>query len=307
MKAVRIHGYGDRPAVEDIPTPEPGPDQVLVRVEAASLNPLDLKLQQGFMHGFYPLEFPYTVGTDFAGTIERVGSKVSGWHEGDKIVARNQETSGGGLAEYAVISADLLAKVPTSVPIASAAGLPTVAGTAWQALFEVAQVKPNHVVLVHGGAGGVGSFAVQYARAAGAKVIATASGPGVEIARKLGANEVVDYETTDFTQAVSNVDFVLDTVGGETQQRSYTVLRPGGTLIATPSPPDEDAARERGVNAVFVVHSSDASRLKRVVDDVDRTGTTILVDRTVALDAIDEAVAHLATGHAHGKILFAVS
>lgn len=306
MKAVRIHGYGDRPTVEDIPTPEPGPDQVLVRVEAASLNPLDLKLQQGFMQGFYPLEFPYTVGTDFAGTIERVGSKVSGWHEGDKIVARNQETSGGGLAEYAVISADLLAKVPTSVPIASAAGLPTVAGTAWQALFEVAQVKPNHVVLVHGGAGGVGSFAVQYARAAGAKVIATASGPGVEIARKLGANEVVDYETTDFTQAVSNVDFVLDTVGGETQQRSYTVLRPGGTLIATPSPPDEDAARERGVNAVFVVHSSDASRLKRVVDDVDRTGTTILVDRTVALDAIDEAVAHLATGHAHGKILFAV-
>lgn len=306
MKAVRIHGYGDRPTVEDIPTPEPGPDQVLVRVEAASLNPLDLKLQQGFMQGFYPLEFPYTVGTDFAGTIERVGSEVSGWHEGDKIVARNQETSGGGLAEYAVISADLLAKVPTSVPIASAAGLPTVAGTAWQALFEVAQVKPNHVVLVHGGAGGVGSFAVQYARAAGAKVIATASGPGVEIARKLGADEVIDYEATDFTQAVSNVDFVLDTVGGETQQRSYTVLRPGGTLIATPSPPDEDAARERGVNAVFVVHSSDASRLKRVVDDVDRTGTTILVDRTVALDAIDEAVAHLATGHVHGKILFAV-
>ena len=140
------------------------------------------------MHDFFPLSFPYTMGTDLAGTVERVGSGVVGWSEGEEVIARADPTSGGALAELAVVPASYLVRAPTSVSMELAAGIPTVAGTAWQALFEVADLKRGQTVLVHAGAGGVGSFAIQFARAAGARVIATASGTGIEIARRLGAD-----------------------------------------------------------------------------------------------------------------------
>ena len=192
MKAARIHGYNAAPMLEDVPTPEINSTDVLVRVAAASLNPLDVKLQKGFMHDFFPLSFPYTLGTDLAGTIEKVGSDVAVWRQGDEIVARVDPTSGGALAEFAVVPASYLVKAPTSVPIEQAAGIGTAGGTAWQALFEVADLKKGQTILVHAGAGGVGSFAVQFARSAGARVIATASGDGIDIARRLGADQVID-------------------------------------------------------------------------------------------------------------------
>lgn len=305
MKAARIHGYEAAPILEDVPTPEIGSADVLVRVAAASLNPLDVKLQKGFMHDFFPLSFPYTLGTDLAGTIEKVGPDVAGWSRGDEIVARVDPTSGGALAEFAVVPASHLAKAPTSVPIEQAAGIGTAGGTAWQALFEVADLRKGQTILVHAGAGGVGSFAIQFARSAGARVIATASGDGIDIARRLGADQVIDYKAENFADKVSDLDVVLDTIGGETQQNSFGVLRAGGILLSITSPPDEALAKAHDVTGTFFPHMSDAGRLAKVVERVD-AGTKILIDRTLPLNSLGEAFARQASGHARGKILLVV-
>lgn len=303
MKAARLSGYDAAPTVEEIPVPEIGPDEVLVRVEAAGLNPMDNKLQMGVLHDFFPLEFPYTMGTDLAGTIERVGTNVAGWGEGDRVLARTDPTGGGALAELAAVPASYLVKVPASMPIEKAAAIPTATATAWQALFETADLQPGQTVLVHAGTGGVGSIAIQFAKAAGARVIATASGDGVEIASRLGADQVIDYRQEDFAEKVSDVDLVLDTVGGETQRRSFGVLRPGGLLLAIAEPPDEEAASAYDVKTAYVVHMSDADRLKKVIEHIDSAKTKVLVDRTAPLDSLEEAFARQGSGRARGKIL----
>ncbi len=307
MKAARIHGYGVDPVMEDVPVPEAGPDQVLVRVKAASLNPLDVKLQSGAMHGFFPLVFPYTLGTDLTGTVERTGSDVTGWQAGDAIVARLDPTSGGAVAEFALLPANYLAVAPKAVSLDDAAGIPTAAGTAWQALFEVAALRSGQSVLIHAGAGGVGSFAVQLAREAGARVIATASGTGIDIARRLGADQVIDYTSEDFTVRLSDIDLVLDTVGGETQQRSFDVLRAGGALVSTVAPPDEALAKAHNVTSSFVFHQSDAGRLGKITERLDSGTLKILVDRTVPLADFREAFQYQASGRARGKIILSVA
>jgi len=307
MRSARIHGYGMAPVLDAAPVPEIGPDQVLVRVHAASLNPLDVKLQGGAMHGFFPLTFPYTVGTDLSGTVERAGPNAGRWREGDRVVARVDPTSGGAVAEFAAVPADYLAAAPKTASLEAAAALPTAAGTAWQALFEAADLRPGQTVLVHAGAGGVGSFAIQLARIVGARVIATASGTGIDIARRRGADQVMDYRAEDFAGALSDVDVVLDTVGGETQQRSFAVLRPGGTLVSTVSPPDVSLATAHGVAATFVFHSSDAARLEKIVERVNAGALTVLLDRTVPLRDFGDAFGYQASGRARGKVVLALA
>lgn len=302
MKAARLHGYDAAPILEDIPTPEIGSTDVLVRVAAGSLNPLDVKLQQGHMHGFFPLTFPYTIGTDLAGTIEEVGSDVTGWSSGDQVVARVDPTSGGAMAEFAVVPASYLVKAPGAVSIEQAAGIGTAGATAWQALFEVAHLKKDQTILIHAGAGGVGSFAIQFARGAGARVIATASGDGIDIARRLGADQVIDYRAENFADKVSDVDVVLDTIGGGTQQNSFGTLRAGGILVSTVSPPDEALSKAHSVTGTFFPHMSDAGRLAKVVERVD-TGTRILIDRTAPLETLPEQFAFQGSGRARGKII----
>ncbi|PYE90468.1 NADP-dependent oxidoreductase [Phyllobacterium leguminum] len=303
MKAFRIAHYDAAPVVDDIQMPDVGPDEVLVRVRAASLNPLDVKMQRGFMHAYFPVNFPYTLGTDLAGTIERTGSDVTGWHKGDPVVARLDPTSGGALAEFAVVKAGYLVSAPTSLSLEDAAGIPTAAGTAWQALFEIADFKRGQSVLVHAGAGGVGSFAIQFARAIGARVIATASGTGIDIARRLGADQVIDYRSENFADKLSDIDVVLDTIGGETQQHSFNVLRSGGYLLATSSPPDEALAKAHNVAATFVFHMSDGSRLGKVIDAIDADSLKVLIDRKVPLSGLSGAFEHQASGRARGKII----
>jgi NADPH:quinone reductase-like Zn-dependent oxidoreductase len=303
VKAAQIFAYKVLPVVEDASKPKFGTDQVLVRVAAAGLNPLDNKIQQGFMHEFFPVEFPYTLGTDLAGTIEDVGADVKGWSIGDRIVARTDPSTGGAFADFAAVPARQLARLPASVPFAQAAGIPTTAGTAFQALFEVASLKADQTVLIHAGAGGVGSFAVQLARNAGARVIATASGEGIEIVRRLGADQVIDYKTQAFEDVVSDVDVVLDTVGGNTQQRSFGVLRRGGHLAATPSSPDEALAKAHGVEASFVFHQSDAKRLATLIDQVASGALTVLVDRIVPLSEFAEGFAYQGSGRSRGKVI----
>lgn len=307
MRAVRIHQYGPSPALEEVQMPEAGADEVLVRVTAASLNPLDVQLCSGAMHGFFPLGFPYTLGTDLAGTVERAGASATPWRSGDQVVARLDPTRGGALAEFAVLPAAYLAAAPTKVPLQEAAGIPTAAGTAWQALFEVASLERGQTILIHAGAGGVGSFAVQLARTAGARVIATASGTGIDVARRLGADQVIDYRSEDFAKMLSDVDVVLDTLRDDTQQRSFDVLRSGGILVSTTSPPDEALAKAHNVTASFVFHQSDASRLGKIVERLDAGTLKVLVDRTVALEDFSDAFTHQASGRARGKIILCVN
>lgn len=216
MKALQYTAYGHSPVVNDIPKPVPGPGEVLVRVAGAALNPLDVKIGGGYVQAYFPITFPSTVGTDLAGTVEQLGSGVRGWNVGDAVITRTDPTVGGAVAEYAVVPATSLVPAPTTIPLEAAAGLATAAATAWQAVSEIAALKSGQKVLVHAGAGGVGSFVVQLAHRAGAHVVTTASSAAAEIVRKLGADEVIDYTSVDFRAAVSDVDVVVDSVGGET-------------------------------------------------------------------------------------------
>lgn len=302
MKALRIGGYGETARLVEVPTPVPGRGEVLVRVAAAALNPLDVKLAAGDMEDFFPVEFPYTIGTDLAGTVTAVGADVASWTIGDRVVTRTNPEAGGAVAEFAVVPADQLAPAPASIPLTVAAGIGTAAATAWQALHEVIDIQCGQTVLVHAGAGGVGSFVVQLAHRAGARVIATASGAGVDTVRRLGADQVVDYTTTDFRSVASNVDAVVDAVGGDVELASLDVLKPGGVLLALPVPPDTERAAARGVRAEFFAHSSDAKRLGTLVSQVD-AGLEVLVDRIVPLDRAADALDVVAAGHARGKVL----
>lgn len=306
MKAVLIHGYDTAPILTEVARPVPGAGEVLVRVRAAALNPLDVKLRRGFMHQFFPLKFPYALGTDIAGEIEEIGRQVEGWRPGDHVIARLDPVAGGGAAQFAVVPSSQLVKAPATLGLEEAAGIPTAAGTAWQALFEIAALRRDQTILIHAGVGGVGSFAIQFARSVGAHVVATASGAGMEIARQLGADRIIDYRDEDFAATVSDLDVVLDTIGGETQQRSFGVLRAGGILIATSEPPDEALAKAHGVVATFVFHSCDAARLQQVVEAIEANRMKVLLDRKVALDGFETAFAHQASGRARGKIILSM-
>ncbi len=300
MKALQIGHYGDAPTLRDIEAPTPGPGEVLVRVAGAATNPLDLKITAGYMHDFFPVTFPYTLGTDVSATITDIGGQVEGWAVGDQIVARRDPSAGGGYAELAVVPAGQLVPAPTSIPLFLASGAATAAATAWQAVSEIADLQAGQKVLIHAGAGGVGSFAVQMAHALGAHVIATASGAGLRIAQDLGADEVIDHTAGPFETQLHDVDVVVDTVGGAVEERSLQVLRPGGLLIAIPMPPDTDRATARGLRAEFLYHASDAQRLRTVVDMVD-ANTRILLDRTLTLHEAPEALQYLAAGHARAR------
>ena len=302
MKALQIGGYGQTARLAEVPAPESGPGEVVVRIAAAALNPLDVKLAAGHVKDVFPVEFPYTIGTDLAGSVTAVGPDVASWNVGDRVVARTSPVAGGAVAEFAVVPADQLTSAPTSIPLTVAAGIGTAAATAWQIVHEMGDVRPGRTVLVHAGAGGVGSFAVQLAHRAGARVIATASATGAEIVRRLGADEVIDYSTTDFRTVASDVDVVVDAVGGEVELASLDVLKPGGLLLALPMPPDTERAAARGVRAEFVFHNSDARRLSTVVSEVD-DGLEVLVDRIVSLDDAADALGVVAAGHAKGKVL----
>jgi NADPH:quinone reductase-like Zn-dependent oxidoreductase len=304
VKALQISHYGDTPTLRDVEVPTPRQGEVLVRVAGAATNPLDLKITAGYMHDFFPVTFPYTLGTDVSGTITAVGDRVERWAVGDQIVARLDPSAGGGYAELAVVPADQLVPAPTSTPLFLASGAATAAATAWQAVSEIADLHAGQKVLIHAGAGGVGSFAVQMAHTVGAHVIATASGTGLRLAQDLGADEVIDHTAGPFESQLHDVDVdvVIDTVGGAVEQRSLQVLRAGGLLIAVPIPPDTDRAAARGLRAEFLFHASNPQRLHTVVDMLD-ADLRILLDRTLTLDAAPEALQYLAAGHAKGKII----
>ena len=306
MKDWNIHQYGDPDVVtlEDLPTPRPGDREVLVRVESASVNPLDNKLVSGAMKSVFPLKFPYVLGTDAAGTVEAVGAGVTTWKAGDRVFAK---CDGGAFAEHLVVPEGSLARIPDAVSFADAAALPTAAGTAWEALIEKAELRAGQTVLIHAGSGGVGHFAVQFAKLAGARVVATTSSANRALVRQLGADEVIDHKSEDFATKVRDVDVVLDPLGGEVQKKSLGVLREGGLLISLVQPPDQKLAAQLKVRAELMRHEPLAGRLEHIAGLIADGKLRVVTEATFPFDKVPDALARVASGKAAGKVLVDVA
>lgn len=289
MQAIRLYDYGfDQLRYEEVPTPQAGPGQVLVRLHAASVNQIDAGKASGAMRQFMPLAFPWIPGGDFAGTVEAVGPGVTAWAPGavvyGTILAGGSSPEwGGAYAEYLAVPAQGLAAKPAALSFAEAAAVPVAALTAWQALLRVAQLQASHTVLIHGGAGAVGAFAVQFAHQLGAHVVATAAAEDLDFVRSLGVDEVLDYKATRFEDHVKNADVVLDLVGGDTQARSYQVLKPGGVLVTSNQPPSPDEAARHQVRAAMVQMQASADDLTHFAQLFDAGQLCVDLARTYPL------------------------
>lgn len=268
MQAIQVHEYGDvdQLKLEVVTRPAPQADEVLVRVHAAGVNPIDWKVRQGLRKQLVAMQFPYIPGMEIAGVVEEVGPEVTALQVGQAVYGRSTT---GAYAEYAVAAERMLALKPQSLGFDEAASIPVGATTAWQGLFESGKLEAGQRVLIQGAAGGVGLFAVQLASRRGAHVIATASGANVDFVRSLGAETVIDYTTTSLTDVVHDVDCVLDTVGS-TIETSVQVLKPGGILVALSGPPSIEQAKERGVQVVAnrtQIGSEILENLARLIDE----------------------------------------
>lgn len=253
MRAFKVEKYGGQTGMRaaEMPDPQVGADDVLVKIHAASVNPLDLRIRNGDFKAFMPYRLPLVLGNDLAGEVLQVGSSVTRFAVGDEVYARPDKDRIGTFAELLAVHQDDLAPKPATLTMTEAASLPLVALTAWQALVERARVRPGQKVLIHAGAGGLGSIAVQLAKELGAHVATTVSTAKVDLVKDLGADEVIDYRTQDFTEILDGYDVVLDSLGGDNLARSLRVLKPGGIAISVAGPPDPAFARELGVNPVL--------------------------------------------------------
>ena len=305
MKAVRIHQFGGPEVLtyEDVPRPEPKEGDVLIKVAAAGVNPIDWKIGSGMM----PHPLPLIPGWDVAGTVEALGPGVSGFTAGEAVFAMADMRRDGAYAEYVVVSANILCPKPASVDFPTAAAIPLAGTTAWEALTEQANLTSGQTILIHGGAGAVGAFAVQFAKLRGATVIATATGDDLEYVRGLGADVVVDYKTEKFEDVARDVDAVLDTIGGDTQARSWQTLRDGGILVTTVGAITESPeATARGVQGKPFGAHPDAAVLAEVARLVDAGQVKPRLGAVRPLSEARQAQELAQSGHTRGKVVLEV-
>jgi NADPH:quinone reductase-like Zn-dependent oxidoreductase len=290
MKACRVHRFGppDVISFEDVPRPIPGEGEVLVRVKAAGVGPWDGWIRAG--KSVLPQPLPLTLGSDLSGIVEAVGPAVTALNPGMEVFGVTNRQFTGAYAQYAVASVGMIAARPVRLSDVEAASAPVVAVTAQQALFEQAKLVAGQTMLVHGAAGSVGAYAVQMARRAGLRVIATADSSDVAAVHDLGAQEVIDYRAVRFEDAVSGIDAVVDLVGGEVLARSFAVLRPGGILISAVSKPDQELATRHGVRALFFLVSVTTAHLTQIAAMIDAGDLAVNVGTILPL--ADARVAH---------------
>ncbi len=305
MKAARIHAYGasSEIRIEDAPLPALNDDDVLIRVVATSVNPVDWKIRKGYLKAFIPYEMPLIMGWDVSGVVEKTGPAVTRFKPGDAVYSRPDIARNGAYAEYVAVRETEVAHKPTTISHVEAASLPLVSITAWEALFTTANLTPGQRVLIHAGAGGVGSIAVQLAHAKGAHVTATASAAKVDLVRSLGADEVIDYKSQDFANVARDMDVVFDTIGGEVQEKSWGVLKPGGMLVSITDRPSEDRAKAMGKRAAYVFIGPNAAILKELGQMVDLGQVRPLIAAEFGLDDTAKAQDLSETGRATGKIV----
>ena len=301
-KAVRIHSFGgpDVLRLEEMPRPEPNPHEVLVQIQAAGVNPVDWKIREGRL-GKIPL--PSVMGSDFSGVVEAVGPGVGEFRVGETVFGTVSDQS-GSYAEFALAPVTQVTEKPPGLDHVQAAALPVAGLTAWQALFDAGGLRGGQKVLIHAAAGGVGAFAVQFARWKGAYIIGTGSVRHMDFIRQLGADEIVDYRSQRFEEVVHDADLVLDTIGGETQQRSWGVLKKGGVLVSTVQPPSEATAAAHNVRAIFL--RCDLTRrdeLAQIADLVVRGQVRVHIEAVLPLNEARKAQELSQNGHAQGKIV----
>lgn len=310
MRAVVIDEYGnkDKLHMENIEIPEIADDEVLVEVKATSVNPIDWKLREGYLAEMIPLKFPIVLGWDVAGVITRVGQNVKGFRSGDNVLARPDLTNRGTYAEYTAVKDDKLAKLPNNVSFEEAAALPLAGLTAWQGIYENLDVKPGQTILMQGGAGGVGIIAIQLLKHLGAHVITTASAKNKEFLEGLGADEIIDYHDTDFSEVLSDVDAVFDTIGGETLDKSYSIIKKGGHLVTIDGQIDEKKVEAQGIIANGIWLRPNGKQLTELVNFVSDGIVKVVIDSVhpFSEDGVKEAQEVSESHHAKGKIVISM-
>jgi NADPH:quinone reductase-like Zn-dependent oxidoreductase len=328
MKAFVVEHYGkDGLRAAEVPEPEVGDADVLVKVSAAGINPLDTMVRNGEFKRLLKYRTPFVLGHDVAGVVTRVGSAVRDFHVGDEVYARPRDLRIGTFAEYIAIDQDDVARKPASLSLHEAAAVPLVSLAAWQALVDRARVQPGQKVLVHAGSGGLGSTVIQLAKHLGATVATTARGENAELVRSLGADVVVDFTKQDFAEVLSGYDVVLDSRGGENLERSLTVLKPGGQAIGVTGPPDAEfakqlgapkfmgvvmgllsrkvrkQARKLGVSYSFLFMQANGGQLRQLASLYDAGHVRPLIDKTFPFDQTLEALAYVEQGRANAKVV----
>lgn len=315
MRAIVIDQFGGRDQLHlaEVSPPVPGRREVVIRVHAAGVNPVDWKIREGLLRTRLPHQFPIIPGWDVAGVIESTGPGARRFSPGDAVYAyaRKPIIKDGTYADYVAVPETSVARKPANLDFAEAAAVPLAALTAWQSLFDAAGLKRGQTVLIHAAAGGVGGFAVQLARWKGARVIATASAANHDYVRGLGAHEVVDYRTDDVAAAVrrfapAGVDVAYDTVGGEVQQRSAELVRPGGVLVSILAYADAETVRARGVEPKYVFVAPSAPQLARLAGLIERGRLKVTIAARLPLEQAAQAHEMIETGHTRGKLVLAV-
>ncbi|WP_247387030.1 MULTISPECIES: NADP-dependent oxidoreductase [unclassified Bradyrhizobium] len=332
MRAVVMTDYGKEDVVQlqSMPKPKMKADEVLIEVYSAGINPIDVKLRTGVFKPFLKYKFPLILGADIAGKVLDVGSKVSRFKKGDEVYSSFSGSQMGAFAEFVVAREGDLALKPTNSTFGEAASLPTVGLTVYQALTTFAQLQPDQKILVEAGSGGIGSFAIQYAKALGAEVATTTSTKNVDWVRGLGADHVIDYQKQKFEDVLSGYDAVLHTVDAEPTARGYSVLKQGGHLLSLVGPPDFDFAKRAGLNILlrgicallgmkinklakktgthytFVFLEPSGKQLAEIADLVEKGKIKPVIDRVFPMDQVREAFAYVALGRTKGKVVLKI-
>lgn len=328
MKAFIIDRYGKKEAgrITEMPEPEVGDDDVLIKIHAASINPLDAKIKSGEFKLILPYRLPLILGNDLAGTVVRVGARVRSFKPGDEVYARPDDDRIGSFAELIAVKESSLAPKPTNLDMAEAATLPLAALTAWQVLVETAQLKKGQKVLIHAGSGGVGSLAIQLAKYLGAFVATTTSTNNVDWVKALGADVIIDYKQQDFTTILRDYDVVLNSLGNDVLTDSLQVLKPGGHLISISGPPTPafaDArglawplkqvlhllsrgirkkARQKNVEYTFVFMRADGAQLRKITALIESGAIRPVIDQVFPFQEIHKAMAYVDSGRTKGKV-----
>lgn len=308
MKAVIINQYGhvDELKYMDVAEPEIEGNDVLIEIKATAVNPVDWEIREGYFNQNLTYEFPLILGWDAAGVIKKVGDHVTKFSVGDVVFTSPDLKRNGTYAEYVAVNENLVAKKPERLSYEEAASIPLVGLTAWQSLVDTAKIKKGDRVLIHAGAGGVGTFAIQLAKALGCWVATTTSSKNIDFLRQLGADQVINYEEEQFVDVLSPVDVVFDTLGGEIQKQSYEVLRKGGCLVSIAGVPDEQMAKENGVKVCFVFMNQDGERLEKIGELLAAGDIRPTIGKVMNLSEIQEAHRLSETGHMRGKIVLKV-
>jgi NADPH:quinone reductase-like Zn-dependent oxidoreductase len=308
MKAIVVHEFGGPEVLkyEDAPRPEPKEDEVLIRVMAAGVNPVDVAIRAGrFNRGGGNL--PLIPGMDVAGVVEKTGTKITKFKANDPVYAYLSFKEQGGYAEFAIAKENEVSIKPKTIAFEGAAAVPLAATTAWQALVDTAKINKGQTVLIHGGSGGVGHFAIQIAKARGTKVIATASTANQDLLKELGVDQAIDYTTTKFEDVVKDVDVVFDAVRGDTLARSYGVVKKGGSIVSITGQPDQAECERRGIRGVSLMAHPDAKVLEELAQLIDAKKIKPVVSQVFPLAEAAKAHEQIATTHTRGKIVLKVA